>query len=143
MKNFALASLGSLALAAAANASLVGIAVNESKVGDKCVVDVYTTFSSANDVLLNVYNVKVSIEGGFGTLIHNDFVGGTWAPQFSSNPAMDTFCVIGGEANFGNIRTPIRTGARPVSTRFRFRTTRAGSTATRRTSRARPLRSPW
>ena len=106
MKNFALASLGSLALAAAANANFHGIAVNESKVGSNCVVDVYATFDAnpngAVDVLLNVFNVTASIDGGFGTLIHNDFVGGTWAPQFSNNPALDTFCVIGGDANFGN-----------------------------------------
>lgn len=96
------AGAGALALAAAASANFVGIAVNESKVGDKCVVDVYATFSDGADVLLNIFNSNVTIEGGFGTLIHNDFVGGSWSPQFSSMPSMDTFCVIGGEANFNN-----------------------------------------
>ncbi|MFO0872367.1 MAG: hypothetical protein U0575_00160 [Phycisphaerales bacterium] len=96
------AGAATLALAAAANASFSGISWNESKVGDKCVADIYATFSTTDDVLLNIFNANVTVEGGFGSLIHNDFVGGSWAPQFSSNPAMDSFCVIGGQANFGN-----------------------------------------
>lgn len=106
MRNRAFVGVGALALAAPSGADFTGIAVNESIVGDKMVADVYATFSSnpegAVDVLLNVFNVDMEFSQGFGAFIHNDFVGGSWAPQFSSNPAMDTFCVIGGEANFGN-----------------------------------------
>lgn len=102
----AFAGLAAFALAAAASAGFTGIATNQTTVGDKIVTDVYATFSAnpngAVDVLLNIFNVNMTIDGGFGSLIHNDFVGGSWAPQFSANPSMDTFCVIGGEANFAN-----------------------------------------
>lgn len=95
------ATLAALACSATACADFIGIAVNESKVGETCVVDVYATFSEV-DVLLNIFDVDMTIEGGFGSLIHSDFIGGSWAPQFSSNPATDSFVVIGGEANFSN-----------------------------------------
>ena len=108
MKNFVIASLGSLVVAGAATAAFTGVAVNEYAVGDKCVADIYMTFNGTNglaDVLLNIYNVQFTIEGGFGVLVHNNLVPGpSWSPQFVTPGMenMDTFVTIGGAAGFNN-----------------------------------------
>lgn len=87
-----------------ASATMVGVAVGESMNGDLCVVDVYATFVEAplNPVLLNVFDTNIAVGGGWGTILHDDFVGGSWAPQFTDDASMDSFVTIGGEAGFQN-----------------------------------------
>lgn len=105
MKNFVIAGICSLAAAGAASAAFTGIAVNEYAVGDKCVADIYVTFDTAADVLLNVFNVNASLDGGFGQLTHNNLVPGpSWSPTFVTPgmESMDTFVTIGGQPGFAN-----------------------------------------
>lgn len=105
MKNFVIASLGSLAVAGAASADFSGIVFNEYQSADGvyCIADIYAAFTTDADVLLNVFDVQASLEGGFDQLNHADLAGVSWSPALASgNGANDTFVTIGGGVGFSN-----------------------------------------
>ncbi|HMN95721.1 MAG TPA: hypothetical protein PKC43_05660 [Phycisphaerales bacterium] len=90
----------------AASAAFTTIAVDEYVVDGRYVADVYVGFSLPLSVLLNVFDVSASIQGGWGVLLHdNAGVGGpSWAPQFVTPGAaqLDSFVTIGGMPGLAN-----------------------------------------
>lgn len=103
MTNITLAAASALAILSAAPADFVGIAVNEQEINGNCVVDVYATYTGPADRLIVIGDVNASIEGGFGSLLHDDLFGGSWAPQLTIDADLDSFCLIGGDADFFNV----------------------------------------
>ena len=94
-----LAGAVALAVSGFASAGFVGMEVTSSVVDGKQVFKVYAKFDNANNTVLNVFGVG-AINGS--AFFHADFVGTSYAPQFASNAATDTYMLIGGAANFGN-----------------------------------------
>ena len=111
MKNFVIASLGSLTLAGAALAAPTGLYWESSTVVDGtgnewCVGRLYLCFDNPADTLLNVFNANIGINGG--QFNHNDTstaganaAVGSWSansffPPVFGNPAIDSFVTIGG-----------------------------------------------
>jgi|SwirhirootsSR3_FD_contig_91_2553269_length_724_multi_3_in_0_out_0_1 MYXO-CTERM domain-containing protein len=100
MKMGVLAGAAALAVTGFASAAFVGTDVQSSIINGKTVFKVYAVFNSASDVVLNVFGVN-NITGAF---FQSDFVGGSWAPQFT-NPAdvlTDSFVTVGGLPGFAN-----------------------------------------
>ncbi|MBL9148903.1 MAG: hypothetical protein JNM94_09445 [Phycisphaerae bacterium] len=93
------------ALAASANAGFTGFTVENSVNGSgNNVSKVYANFDALPAVLLNVFGVQNT--GGSATFIHNDFAGGSWAPQFTIAPGdNDSYVTIGGTFGFANSTT--------------------------------------
>ena len=100
--------LGAAALAASASAGFTGFSSVATVGGDgKVVTQVYANFSGSSDTLLNVFGIAYmgginTSNFGAGNFYHTDFVGGSWAPQFASDPLNDSFLTIGGTAGFAN-----------------------------------------
>jgi hypothetical protein len=102
MKMGVIAGAAALAIAGFASAGFVGFEVeNLGLVNGKSAWKVYAKFDSASDVVLNVFNMT----GVSGSFNHVDFAGGSWAPQFTSNNAEDSYVTIGGAPGFSNSTT--------------------------------------
>ncbi|MBL9148904.1 MAG: hypothetical protein JNM94_09450 [Phycisphaerae bacterium] len=102
MKMGVIAGAAALAIAGFASAGFVGFEVeNLGLVNGKSAWKVYAKFNSANDVVLNVFNVT----GVTGSFNQADFAGGSWAPQFTSNPTEDSYVTVGGTPGFSNSTT--------------------------------------
>lgn len=99
MKMGVLAGAAALAVSGFASAGFVGMVVDSAVVNGKTVFHVYAQFDSANDVVLSCFGVAGIPAGGF---YHSDFVGGSWAPQFTQTAAEDSFVTIGGAPGFSN-----------------------------------------
>lgn len=102
LDRFIASGIGLLLLSTPALATFTGFAHNEATIGDFHVVDIYATYTSIDDVLLEIADAHVVFEQGFAAFNHSDFVGGSWSPNFSMNPSQDSFVTIGGEPNFAN-----------------------------------------
>ncbi len=85
--------------ASSASAGFVGLEVGGGWINGKFVCRVYAKFNSANDVVLSVFGIQ-----GFGGSSWNqsDFVGGSWNPQFTIDPVVDSYVTIGGSTGFAN-----------------------------------------
>lgn len=100
---FVVPFIAAAALASGASAAFTMFSTEAStNVQGNSVFKVYANFD-AQASLLNAFQIVA----GAGTLdvataIHNDFVGGSWAPQFSAAAGNDSYLLIGGLANFGN-----------------------------------------
>lgn len=101
MKNFVLAGVSSLAIAAAASAAFTGFKSTSSIVTfngvDYAVVNVYASFDVSTAKVVNVFNSNIS---STGTFVHQ---GGdtNWSPKGSdmggaANAVADSFVTIGG-----------------------------------------------
>jgi hypothetical protein len=110
MKNFVIASLGSLVVAGGASAGVFdGWKAVQSKVTrdgqEYSVLRVYASFTTLDDVLLNVYNSDISWSGALGDIKHDQLFPGApaWNPQFSAGTgANDSYVTIGGSVGFAN-----------------------------------------
>ncbi len=108
-KTLVLAGLtGSLLFAGSASAAFVGwdakTYIVESGGNTFQVLDIYGTFDAPTSVV-NVFQVKVSYKDSNGNAVsplfhHSDIAGGSWAPQFVTNAAIDTFLSIGMSTGF-------------------------------------------
>jgi hypothetical protein len=96
---FGCAVVTAMACATGASAGFVGLEVGGGWINDKFVCRVYAKFNSANDVVLSCFGLQ-----GFASSSWNqsDFVGGSWNPQFTIDPIVDSYVTIGGVPGFAN-----------------------------------------
>lgn len=85
--------------ASSASAGFVGLTSSFAFIDGKSVCRLYAQFNSADDVVLSCFGV-----GGMAGIdwYDNDFVGGSFAPQFTIDPLTDTYVTIGGAPGFTN-----------------------------------------
>ena len=101
LKNFALGTAATTALATAASADFLSFDGTVAEVGDYTVIKMYAVYDRA-DIALNVFNAQIVTKdnGGFN---QNDAWGGggTWAPDASldipgfADSSIDSFATIG------------------------------------------------
>lgn len=94
----ALATAAAMTLAAPVAAGFTNLVVESTSFGSVHVHRIYAQFNSENDVVLSFAEIAV-INGPF---FHSDSPGGTFAPQFTLDPAKDSFVTIGGTPGVGN-----------------------------------------
>lgn len=82
-----------------AHAGFVGYSTEITNVGPTTVVRLYANFNSSNDVVLSVFGVQNFSAFDWDD---SDLVGGSWAPQFTTDATVDSYLTIGGTAGFSN-----------------------------------------
>ncbi len=86
-------------VAGSASADFVNYSVvSAGNIGGRDVYRVYANFNEADDVLLNFFNHSTTAGGQTGVL-HNDFAGGSWNPNFTFLPdqaANDSYVTMNG-----------------------------------------------
>ena len=101
MKSIAFVGGITAIVAGAASADFVNYStVNAGSIGGRDVYRVYANFNEADDVLLNFFN-HVTTVGGQSGVLHNDFAGGSWNPNFTFLPDQvlnDTYVTMNGTA---------------------------------------------
>jgi hypothetical protein len=103
---FVVPFLAAAALAGSASAGFTGFSVETSTTGSgKTAFNVFATFDGSGGVVLNAFGWSQT--GGtlnIASALHNDFVGGSWSPQFNIGGATgdDSFLTIGGTPGFAN-----------------------------------------
>lgn len=81
-----------------ATAGFTNLVVETDVVGAVYVHRIYAQFNSSDDVVLSFEEIA-DIDGPF---FHFDAPGGTFAPQFTTDPTTDSYVTIGGMPGFGN-----------------------------------------
>ncbi len=99
MKSHFLVCAIGLSASAAASADFVNYSVvSAGNIGGRDVYRVYAIFNEADDVLLNFFNHSTTA-GGQSGILHNDFAGGSWNPNFTFLPdqaANDSYVTMNG-----------------------------------------------
>ncbi len=95
-------AVAALAAAAAADACHAGFVEFQSEysgdIGGRNVFQVYAIFDESDDVLLNLFNHQ-TVSGSQAGVMHNDFAGGSWNPNFTflaDQGANDSFVTMNG-----------------------------------------------
>lgn len=102
MRPIAIGGLFVSLLASSASGSFVFTYAEAEQIGGVTVFTLWAKFTQPTDTLLSMFNVS-PLAGPFH---HADLVGGTFAPQFTSDPATDTYLTIGGQPGFSNSTSP-------------------------------------